>query len=226
MFCSTCNFTSFLCTVALSVCLSGCLSVCLSACLSLSVSVCLCLSLSVCVCVWEPHSLFCPLSRKLLWIFSSSLPGNFTLEIGRDFRLFFLGLRFPRNEARKLLKKCGETSEQNSGQHSGRNFENKIGELSFCNFSDLTLQSPSTGTGVLTGKSLCQARAIANLTFLHHHQPRDHNQRHLSAISFTWAALGLSRGPACLSHGSPANTPPLIKCDNHLQVPSLCNGMN
>ena len=49
---------------------------------------------------------------------------------------FFSALRFPQNEARKLLKKFGENSEQNSGQNSGRKFE-KFGELSFCDFSDL-----------------------------------------------------------------------------------------
>ena len=49
---------------------------------------------------------------------------------------FFWSL-FPTNEARRLLKKIGENSEQNSGQNSGRKFE-KFGELSFCSFSDLS----------------------------------------------------------------------------------------
>ena len=43
-----------------------------------------------------------PLSRKLLWIFSSNLPGNFALKNARDFWSIFSGLRFPRNEARKF----------------------------------------------------------------------------------------------------------------------------
>ena len=60
------------------------------------------------------------------------------MKNGRDFGGIFSGLRLPRNEARKLLKKFGENSEQNSGQNSGREFE-KFGKLSFCNFSDLTL---------------------------------------------------------------------------------------
>ena len=45
-------------------------------------------------------------------------------------------LRFPRNEAQKILEKLGEDSEENSGENPGRKFE-KFGELSFCNFSDL-----------------------------------------------------------------------------------------
>ena len=49
--------------------------------------------------------LLCPLPRKLLWIFSLSLRGDFALKNGGDFWWIFSGLRFPRNEARKLLKK-------------------------------------------------------------------------------------------------------------------------
>ena len=41
----------------------------------------------------------------------------------------FSGLRLPRNEARKVLEKFGENSEQNSGP--------KFGKLLFCNFSGL-----------------------------------------------------------------------------------------
>ena len=69
--------------------------------------------------------------------FFSGLPGDFALKNAGDLWRFFSSLRFPRNEARKLLKKFGENSEQNSGQNSGRKFE-KFGELSFCDFSDLT----------------------------------------------------------------------------------------
>ena len=82
------------------------------------------------------YLLLCLLSRNILWIFFPCLPGNFALKKGRDFGGFFSGLRFPRNEARKLLERFGENSGQNSGQNSGRKFE-KSGELSFCNFSDL-----------------------------------------------------------------------------------------
>ena len=81
--------------------------------------------------------LLCPLSRNILWIFFSYLPGNFALKNGGDFWWIFSGLRFPRNEAWKLLKNFGENSERNSGQNSGQKFE-KFGELSFCDFSDLT----------------------------------------------------------------------------------------
>ena len=61
---------------------------------------------------------------------------EFCIEKWRGFLVNFSGLRLPRNEARKLLKKFGENSEQNSGKNSGRKFE-KFGKLSFCNFPDL-----------------------------------------------------------------------------------------
>ena len=77
-----------------------------------------------------------PLSRTILWSFSSNLPGNFVLKNGGDFWWIFSGLRLPQNEARKLLKNIGENSGKNSGQNSGRKIE-KFGKLSFCNFSDL-----------------------------------------------------------------------------------------
>ena len=83
-----------------------------------------------------PILLLWPLSRNILWIFSSRLPGNFALKNGGDFSWFFSGLRLPQSEARKLLKTFGENSEQNSGQNSGRKIE-KFGKLSFSNFSDL-----------------------------------------------------------------------------------------
>ena len=67
-----------------------------------------------------------------------NLPENIALKNGGDFWCIFSSLRFPQNEARKLLKNFGENSEQNSGKKSGRKFE-KFGELSFCNFCDLTL---------------------------------------------------------------------------------------
>ena len=82
----------------------------------------------------------CPLPRKTLWIFFPYLPGNFALKNGGDFWWIFSGLRFPRNEARELLEKFGENSEQNSGQNSGRKFE-EFGELSFCNSSGLMVCS-------------------------------------------------------------------------------------
>ena len=75
------------------------------------------------------------LQKNFVNIFSC-LPGNFALKNGGDFWRFFSGLRLPRNEARKVLEKFGENSEQNSGQNSGRKFE-KFGKLSFCDFPDL-----------------------------------------------------------------------------------------
>ena len=68
----------------------------------------------------------------------SYLPGNFALKNGGDFWWFFSGLHFPRNEARKLLKRFGGNSERNSGQNSGQKFE-KFGELSDCDFPGLTI---------------------------------------------------------------------------------------
>ena len=85
---------------------------------------------------WYPRWLLWPLSRNILWIFSSNLPGNFALKNGGDFWWIFSGLHLPQNEARKLLEKLGENSEPNSGQNSGWKFE-KFGKLSFCNFPDL-----------------------------------------------------------------------------------------
>ena len=84
------------------------------------------------------------LPRRILWIFSSCLPGNFALKNGGDFWWIFSGLRLPRNEARKVLEKFRENSEQNSGQNSGRKFE-KFGKLSFCNFSGLTFFGSTLG---------------------------------------------------------------------------------
>ena len=83
-----------------------------------------------------PKTSLCLLSRRILWIFFSRLPGNFALKNGGDFWRIFSGLRLPRNEARKVLEKFGENSEQNSGQNSGWKFA-KFGKFSFCNFSDL-----------------------------------------------------------------------------------------
>ena len=75
------------------------------------------------------------------------LPGNFALKNGGDFWWIFSGLRFPRNEARKILRKFGENSGGNSGQNPGRKFE-KFGELSFCDFSDLKKLNLVFGVGV------------------------------------------------------------------------------
>ena len=78
-------------------------------------------------CLAAATLLFTLLSRDLLWIFSSNLPGNFALKNGGEFWWIFSGLRFPpppRNEARKLLKKFRENSEQNLGQNSDESSKN------------------------------------------------------------------------------------------------------
>ena len=57
------------------------------------------------------------LPRKLLWIFSLNLPGNFALKNGGDFGEFF-PVSVPR-EARKLLKKFGEIRRAKFGAKFG-----------------------------------------------------------------------------------------------------------
>ena len=67
------------------------------------------------------------LQNFFLWFVFSYLPGNFELENGGDFRWVFSGLRFLRNEARKLVKNSGKirgkirgkTRDKHSGQNSG-----------------------------------------------------------------------------------------------------------
>ena len=78
--------------------------------------------------------LLCPLSRRLLWIFSSNLPGNLALKIAGDFWWIFSGLRFPRNEARKPSKNSGKIRSKIRAKFGTK--IRKFGELSFCNFSD------------------------------------------------------------------------------------------
>ena len=87
-----------------------------------------------------PERLFLilPALQKTLVDFCFELVWEFALKNGGDFGWISFGLRFPRNEARKLLKKLGEGSEQNPGNNSGQKIE-KFGELSFCNFSDLII---------------------------------------------------------------------------------------
>ena len=76
---------------------------------------------------------------------------EFCIEKWRVFlAIFFSGVRFPQNEARKVLKKFGENLEQHSGENSGRKFE-QFGELSFCNFSDLICKRQKTILGATLG---------------------------------------------------------------------------
>ena len=51
--------------------------------------------------------------------------------------MIFFGSPFPTKRSTKNPQKFGENSERNSGQNPGQKFE-KFGELSFCDFSDLT----------------------------------------------------------------------------------------
>ena len=83
------------------------------------------------------------LQKHFVNIFSSYLPGNFALKNGGDFWQIFPGLRFPRNEAQKILEKFGENSEQNSGQNPGQ----KLKSLAFFPFyfSTTCFNDPSLG---------------------------------------------------------------------------------
>ena len=65
----------------------------------------------------------CLFSGKLLWIFSSNLPGNLALKNGGDFWWVFVWSPFPTKRSAKTPQKFGEDSEQNSGQNRGRKFE-------------------------------------------------------------------------------------------------------
>ena len=62
------------------------------------------------------------------------------MKKGGDFGEFFLASVSHETKHEKF----GENSEQNSGQNSGRKFE-KFGELSVCNFSDLTFGKDEVG---------------------------------------------------------------------------------
>ena len=72
-----------------------------------------------------------PLLKKFVIFFFA---WEFCLEKWRGFLVNFLWSRFP-NEARKILKKFGENSEQNSGQNSGSKFENSFYDLEVYHFS-------------------------------------------------------------------------------------------
>ena len=82
--------------------------------------------------------LLCLLSRRILWIFFSCLPGNFALKNGGDFWWIFSGLRLPRNEARKSPREIRGKFGANFGAKFGTKIR-KIRELPFCNFSDLKM---------------------------------------------------------------------------------------
>ena len=71
-----------------------------------------------------PCILLSLLSRNILWIFFSYLPGNFALKNGGDFWWIFSGLRFPRNEARKILEKFGKIRSKIRGEIRDENFKN------------------------------------------------------------------------------------------------------
>ena len=62
---------------------------------------------------------------------------EFCIEKWRGFLVNFLWYPFPAKRSTKTPQKFGENPERNSGQNPGQKFE-KFGELSFCDFSDLT----------------------------------------------------------------------------------------
>ena len=81
-----------------------------------------------------PHRSCCYFARspKDFCGFFFEFTWNFASKNGGDFWWIFSGLRFPRNEARKLLNKNREKFWVKLGQNSGQKFE-KFRELSFGN---------------------------------------------------------------------------------------------
>ena len=62
---------------------------------------------------------------------------EFCIEKWRGFLVNLFWSPFPTKRSMKTPQKIGENSDRNSGQNPGQKFE-KFGELSFCDFSDLT----------------------------------------------------------------------------------------
>ena len=82
--------------------------------------------------------LLCVLSRKKLVNIFFVVAWEFCIEKWRGFLVNFFWSPFPTKRSTKTPQnKFGENSERNSGQTPGQKFEEKFGELSFCDFSDL-----------------------------------------------------------------------------------------
>ena len=64
-----------------------------------------------------------PLSRKLLWLFSSNLPGNFALKNAGQVLVNFFWSPFPTKRSTTTPQKLRGNSEQNSGQTPEGEFE-------------------------------------------------------------------------------------------------------
>ena len=71
----------------------------------------------------SPHAIVTlpALQKKFVSIFFV-FAWEFCIEKWRGLWVHFSGLRFQRNEARKILENFGENLEQNSGQNSGQKF--------------------------------------------------------------------------------------------------------
>ena len=120
----------------------------------------------LCITENESNSYLLPARQKNFVNIFSCLPRNFALKNGGDFWWIFSGLRLPRIEARKVLEKFGENSEQNSGQNSGRKFE-KFGKLSFCHLPDLTNSEHHESGQTRWVDSACQWTEKAHKLFQH-----------------------------------------------------------
>ena len=106
------------------------------------------------------------LSRRILWIFFSCLPGNFALKNGGDFWWIFSGPRLPQNEAQKILEKFGEKFGAKFGAKFGTKIrkirETFVLQLSWPNNSQLKLQTWPVAT-----QRLLIWRACAHMPHTH-----------------------------------------------------------
>ena len=93
----------------------------------------------------HPKKLLCPFSRKLLWISSSNLPGNFALKNGGDFWWILLA-PFPTKWSTKTPQQIQGKFGAKFGAKSGKKIR-KFGELLFCNFSDVRKASSGGNLG-------------------------------------------------------------------------------
>ena len=98
--------------------------------------------------------LLCLLSRKLLWIFFSYLPGNFALKNGGDWKMKFLWSPFHTKWSMKNPWKVRGKFGAKFGAKSGDQIE-KFGELSFCSFSDLMIGVHTEGVVLFERACFC-----------------------------------------------------------------------
>ena len=93
-----------------------------------------------------------PPPRKLLWIFFFGFAWGFCIQKCRGFLVsfFFSGLRFPRNEARKLLERFGKNRSKLRGKIRDENSKNSENFRS-ATFSDVTYIPQNIKVGIGNG---------------------------------------------------------------------------